>query len=157
MNLRFLSGNFHGCFLLAENLHLAGNMANGTNIPLSSVRMPVGQREGQGGQRLYRGPLHCISSILQTEGLQGLYRGAGAMILRDVPGYVLYFIPYSIFCNLLKPESSSNPHPCSIWLAGGLAGNCPGSGSVQVRVQVRIAHSSLLNLTPEFVLFFSSK
>lgn len=94
-------------------------MANGTNIPLSSVRMPA--------QRRYRGPLHCISSILQTEGLPGLYRGAGAMILRDVPGYVLYFIPYTIFCNLLKPESSSHPHPCSIWLAGGLAGNYPGS------------------------------
>lgn len=96
-------------------------MANGTNIRLGSVQMP--------GQRPYRGPLHCLSSILQTEGLQGLYRGAGAMVLRDVPGYVLYFIPYALFCNLLKPESNSNLHPCSIWLAGGLAGNCPGSGS----------------------------
>uniref|UniRef100_H3D5Z5 Solute carrier family 25 member 48 n=1 Tax=Tetraodon nigroviridis TaxID=99883 RepID=H3D5Z5_TETNG len=101
--------------VLAENLHLAGNVANGTNIPLSAVSGP--------GPRLYRGPLHCISSILQAEGLPGLYRGAGAMVLRDVPGYVLYFIPYTFFCNLLKPEGSSNPHPCSIWLAGGLAGS----------------------------------
>lgn len=92
-------------------------MASGTDIPLSSVRMAV--------QRQYRGPLHCISSILQTEGLQGLYRGAGAMILRDVPGYVLYFIPYAVFCNLLRPDASSDPHPGSIWLAGGLAGNGP--------------------------------
>lgn len=114
-------------------------MANGTNIPLSSVRMP--------GQRLYRGPLHCISSVLQTEGLQGLYRGAGAMILRDVPGYVLYFIPYTIFCNLLKPESSSNPHPCSIWLAGGLAGDCPASGSGQDDPQSSAqSHSTLCPL-----------
>ncbi|XP_029703478.1 solute carrier family 25 member 48 isoform X4 [Takifugu rubripes] len=104
--------------IVAENLHLAGNMANGTNIPLSSVQMP--------GQRQYRGPLHCISSILRTEGLQGLYRGAGAMILRDVPGYVLYFIPYTIFCNLLKPDASSDPHPGSIWLAGGLAAGATG-------------------------------
>ncbi|XP_028272623.1 solute carrier family 25 member 48 [Parambassis ranga] len=101
--------------VLAENLHFAGNMPNGTNIPLRSVSIP--------SQRLYRGPIHCISSILQTEGLQGLYRGAGAMILRDVPGYALYFIPYSIFCNLLKPDATSSPHPCSIWLAGGLAGS----------------------------------
>lgn len=99
-----------------ENLHLAGNVSNGTNIPLRSVDIP--------SQRLYRGPIHCISSILQTEGLQGLYRGAGAMILRDVPGYTLYFIPYAIFCDLLKPEATSSPHPCSIWLAGGLAGKC---------------------------------
>ncbi|KAI3352021.1 hypothetical protein L3Q82_020251, partial [Scortum barcoo] len=101
--------------VLAENLHLAGNVSSGTNIPLRSVNIP--------SQRLYRGPIHCISSILQTEGLQGLYRGAGAMILRDVPGYVLYFIPYTIFCDLLKPDATSSPHPCSIWLAGGLAGS----------------------------------
>ncbi|XP_037531577.1 solute carrier family 25 member 48 isoform X2 [Nematolebias whitei] len=88
---------------------------DGTNIPLRSIDIP--------SQRLYRGPVHCISSILQTEGLQGLYRGAGAMVLRDVPGYTLYFIPYAIFCDLLTPDTSSNPHPCSIWLAGGLAGS----------------------------------
>ncbi|XP_071760424.1 solute carrier family 25 member 48 [Centroberyx gerrardi] len=101
--------------VLAENLHLAGNAANGTNIPLRSVELR--------GHSLYRGPIHCISSILQTEGVQGLYRGAGAMILRDVPGYTLYFIPYTIFCDLLKPDGMSSPHPCSIWLAGGLAGS----------------------------------
>ncbi|MEQ2218871.1 hypothetical protein XENOCAPTIV_009229, partial [Xenoophorus captivus] len=104
------------CFVSSfpENLQLAGNVSNGTNIPLRSVHIP--------NQRLYRGPIHCISSILQTEGIQGLYRGAGAMILRDVPGYALYFIPYAIFCNLLTPSTSSSPHLCSIWLAGGLAG-----------------------------------
>ncbi|XP_058506521.1 solute carrier family 25 member 48 [Solea solea] len=101
--------------VLAENLSLAGSMSNGTNIPLGSVNMP--------NQKLYRGPIHCISSILQTEGLPGLYRGAGAMILRDVPGYTLYFIPYAMICNLLTPDPSSTPHPCSIWLAGGLAGS----------------------------------
>uniref|UniRef100_A0A667YMR3 Solute carrier family 25 member 48 n=1 Tax=Myripristis murdjan TaxID=586833 RepID=A0A667YMR3_9TELE len=101
--------------LLAENLQLAGNASSSTNIPLSSVDIS--------GQRLYRGPIHCISSILQTEGVLGLYRGAGAMVLRDVPGYTLYFIPYTIFCNLLTPDDMSSPHPCSIWLAGGLAGS----------------------------------
>uniref|UniRef100_A0A3Q0T2S9 Solute carrier family 25 member 48 n=1 Tax=Amphilophus citrinellus TaxID=61819 RepID=A0A3Q0T2S9_AMPCI len=101
--------------VLAENLHFAGNVSNGTNIPLRSVSIP--------SQQLYRGPIRCISSILQTEGLQGLYRGAGAMILRDVPGYTLYFIPYAIFCDLLRPDATSSPHPCSILMAGGLAGS----------------------------------
>ncbi|XP_049898511.1 solute carrier family 25 member 48 [Epinephelus moara] len=101
--------------VVTENLQLAGNVSNGTSIPLRSIDM--------NSQRLYRGPIHCISSILQSEGLQGLYRGGGAMLLRDVPGYVLYFIPYSIFCDLLKPDATSSPHPGSIWLAGGLAGS----------------------------------
>lgn len=91
-------------------------MASSTDISVRSVNIP--------SQRLYRGPIHCISSILQNEGPRGLYRGAGAMILRDVPGYVLYFIPYTMFCDLLKPDAMSSPHPCSIWLAGGLAGKC---------------------------------
>ncbi|XP_049442443.1 solute carrier family 25 member 48 [Epinephelus fuscoguttatus] len=101
--------------VVTENLQLAGNVSDGTSIPLRSIDM--------NSQRLYRGPIHCISSILQSEGLQGLYRGGGAMLLRDVPGYVLYFIPYSIFCDLLKPDATSSPHPGSIWLAGGLAGS----------------------------------
>lgn len=121
---------------VTENLHLAGNVPSGTNIPLSSVSIP--------SQRLYRGPIHCISSILQTEGLQGLYRGAGAMILRDVPGYMLYFIPYTIFCNLMKPDTKSSPHPCSIWLAGGLAGKCPALSHHLSTVQCLI--STVLNL-----------
>ncbi|XP_075899496.1 solute carrier family 25 member 48 [Nelusetta ayraudi] len=101
--------------ILAENLHLAGNVSSGTNIPLGSVGVASGQ--------LYRGPLHCISSILQTEGMPGLYRGASAMLLRDVPGYVLYFLPYTLICDLLRPDGMSSPHPGSIWLAGGLAGS----------------------------------
>ncbi|XP_068428250.1 solute carrier family 25 member 48 [Clinocottus analis] len=101
--------------VLAENLHLAGNVPTGSNIPMRSIAVPT--------QSLYRGPLHCISSILQTEGLQGLYRGAGAMVLRDVPGYMLYFIPYTVFCDLLRPDGTPDLHPGSVMLAGGLAGS----------------------------------
>ncbi|XP_056138340.1 solute carrier family 25 member 48 isoform X2 [Lampris incognitus] len=101
--------------VLAENLHLASNTSSSASIPLHTVDIP--------GQRTYRGPIHCISNILQTEGIQGLYRGGGAMLMRDVPGYVLYFIPYTIFCDLLNPDGKANPHPGSIWLAGGLAGS----------------------------------
>ncbi|XP_067314153.1 solute carrier family 25 member 48 [Pseudorasbora parva] len=97
--------------VLAENFNLAGN----GSVPLRSM--------GIQSQSMYRGPLHCISTVLQNEGIQGLYRGAGAMILRDVPGYTLYFVPYSLFCNWLSPDGNGPPHPCSIWLAGGLAGS----------------------------------
>lgn len=98
--------------VFTENFTLAGN----GSVPQT---VSVGL---QNQRTVYRGPLHCISSILQTEGIQGLYRGAGAMVLRDVPGYALYFIPYTLFCGWMNPNSSSSPHPCSIWLAGGLAG-----------------------------------
>ncbi|XP_056626423.1 solute carrier family 25 member 48 [Triplophysa dalaica] len=97
--------------VLAENFNLAGN----GSMPLRSV--------GLQAQTMSRGPIHCISTILQNEGIQGLYRGAGAMILRDIPGYTLYFIPYTLLCNWLNPKRNGSPHPCTIWLAGGLAGS----------------------------------
>ncbi|TRY81724.1 hypothetical protein DNTS_031312 [Danionella cerebrum] len=98
-----------------NNFNLAGSGNGNGNVPMRSM--------GIQSQSLYRGPLHCISTVLQIEGLQGLYRGMGAMILRDVPGYTLYFIPYTLFCNWLNPDGNSSPNPCCIWLAGGLAGS----------------------------------
>uniref|UniRef100_A0A8C6S6Z6 Solute carrier family 25 member 48 n=1 Tax=Neogobius melanostomus TaxID=47308 RepID=A0A8C6S6Z6_9GOBI len=96
--------------LLTENLHLAGN----TNMTVQSVSLP--------SSRLYRGPVHCISSVLQTEGVSGLYRGAGAMVLRDVPGYALYFIPYTLICDFLTPDPNSTPHPApSGWQGGSIS------------------------------------
>nr|XP_042706828.1 solute carrier family 25 member 48 isoform X2 [Chrysemys picta bellii] len=70
----------------------------------------------------YRGPIHCVSSILRQEGLAGMYRGAGAMLLRDVPGYCLYFIPYTVLCGWITPEGCISPSPSSVWMAGGIAG-----------------------------------
>lgn len=47
------------------------------------------------------------------------------MLLRDVPGYCLYFIPYTFFCGWITPDGCISPNPASIWLAGGVAGKTP--------------------------------
>ncbi|XP_057604562.1 solute carrier family 25 member 48 isoform X2 [Hippopotamus amphibius kiboko] len=75
-----------------------------------------------GEQPAYQGPVHCITTIVRTEGLTGLYRGASAMLLRDVPGYCLYFIPYVFLSDWITPEAHTSPSPCAVWLAGGMAG-----------------------------------
>ncbi|XP_064377172.1 solute carrier family 25 member 48 isoform X4 [Dromaius novaehollandiae] len=74
------------------------------------------------GFPVYRGPIHCFRTVLQKEGIAGIYRGAGAMLLRDVPGYCLYFIPYAFFCGWITPDGCISPNPSSVWLAGGVAG-----------------------------------
>ncbi|XP_069754538.1 solute carrier family 25 member 48 isoform X2 [Narcine bancroftii] len=74
-------------------------------------------------QPLYRGPVHCISRILRNEGIAGLYRGVGAMYLRDIPGYCLYFVPYMLLCDWMMPEGNTTPNLYSVWLAGGVAGS----------------------------------
>ncbi|XP_078407043.1 solute carrier family 25 member 48-like isoform X2 [Cetorhinus maximus] len=91
-------------------------------------------------QPLYRGPVHCISRILRNEGIVGLYRGVGAMYLRDVPGYCLYFVPYMLLCDWMTPVGSTAPNLFCVWLAGGVAGihRC-SSGNTQVLARLTCA------------------
>lgn len=44
------------------------------------------------------------------------------MLLRDVPGYCLYFIPYVLLNDWITPDGCAGPSPCAVWLAGGVAG-----------------------------------
>lgn len=73
-------------------------------------------------QAAYRGPIHCVATILQQEGLAGLFRGTTAMLLRDVPGYCLYFIPYALVSVWITSEECLSPTPFAAWMAGGIAG-----------------------------------
>lgn len=77
----------------------------------------------------YQGPVHCIATIVRTEGLTGLYRGASAMLMRDIPGYCFYFIPYVFLREWITPEACTGPSPYAVWLAGGIAGKGPSHGS----------------------------
>uniref|UniRef100_A0AAZ3QXQ0 Solute carrier family 25 member 48 n=1 Tax=Oncorhynchus tshawytscha TaxID=74940 RepID=A0AAZ3QXQ0_ONCTS len=130
---------------LAENLNLAGTTGNvNGNIAVRSMTLQ--------GQPTYRGPIHCISSILRTEGIRGLYRGAGAMVLRDVPGYTLYFIPYALFRRWLSSEGRSSPHPCSIWVSGGLAGSISWVTATPADVVLSTGSISWVTATPADVV-----
>ncbi|KAE8614148.1 hypothetical protein XENTR_v10008014 [Xenopus tropicalis] len=71
---------------------------------------------------VYNGPAHCMSCILRQEGIAGMYRGAGAMLLRDIPGYCLYFIPYTFLCEWITSDQHRAPSSFCVWIAGGLAG-----------------------------------
>lgn len=82
-----------------------------------------------GEQPVYQGPVQCIITIVRTEGLAGLYRGAGAMLLRDIPGYCLYFLPYVFLSEWITPEARAGPSPCTVLLAGGVAGKDRSSRS----------------------------
>ncbi|XP_077905113.1 solute carrier family 25 member 48 isoform X4 [Ictidomys tridecemlineatus] len=91
--------------------------------PFREANLSVKSRAAAlGEQPAYQGPVHCIATIVRTEGLAGLYRGASAMLLRDIPGYCLYFIPYVFLSEWITPEACAAPSPCAVWLAGGMAG-----------------------------------
>ncbi|KFO58292.1 Solute carrier family 25 member 48, partial [Corvus brachyrhynchos] len=139
--LRFLSRLHHGDAAAAPSLTdmtvaslVAGVLSVGIGTPVELVKIRLQMQTqpytkgspGVGsmvpGSPVYRGPIHCFRTILQKEGIAGVYRGNVAMLLRDVPGYYAYFIPYAMFCDWITPDGSISPNPSSIWVAGGVAG-----------------------------------
>lgn len=73
-------------------------------------------------QLQYTGPIHCIRDIVSTHGVKGLYKGCCSMIIRDIPGYVIYFLPYFYLCKLFRKKDEYQTRPVGLILAGGLSG-----------------------------------
>ncbi|XP_061668065.1 solute carrier family 25 member 47-A isoform X1 [Syngnathoides biaculeatus] len=76
----------------------------------------------RGTKPKYRGPFHCLLSILKEEGLRGLYRGATPLALRDGPGFAIYFLTYNTVCEWLTESGKAKPAWSAVMLAGGFAG-----------------------------------
>ncbi|XP_072549333.1 solute carrier family 25 member 45 isoform X2 [Salminus brasiliensis] len=91
-------------------------------IDLVKVRLQsqIGRHSGPGGVK-YRSPWHCMAVIFREDGARGLFRGIGALALRDVPCYGLYFLPYEFTCRKLT-EEGKQPSTYAILMAGGIAG-----------------------------------
>ncbi|XP_043553343.1 solute carrier family 25 member 47-B isoform X2 [Chiloscyllium plagiosum] len=70
----------------------------------------------------YRGPTHCLITVIKEEGILGLYRGITALWLRDIPCFGLYFLVYSVFTEWLTPQGQHKPDWSAMLLAGGCAG-----------------------------------
>lgn len=49
------------------------------------------------------GPWKLTQKIIQQEGVQGLFRGLGTTIAREMPGYFLFFGGYEATRDLLTP------------------------------------------------------
>ncbi|XP_041654956.1 solute carrier family 25 member 45 isoform X2 [Cheilinus undulatus] len=99
-----------GCF--------SGLMQVFVQAPIDLVKVRL---QSQSTVARYRGPVHCVAVILKEEGPRGLFRGAVALALRDVPCYGLYFLPYEVTRKALT-EDGKQPGTFAILMAGGIAG-----------------------------------
>ncbi|EPY81569.1 solute carrier family 25 member 47-like protein [Camelus ferus] len=70
----------------------------------------------------YRGPLHCLATVAQEEGLRGLYKGSSALLFRDGHSFATYFLSYAILCEWLTPAGRNQPDVLGVLVAGGCAG-----------------------------------
>jgi solute carrier family 25 carnitine/acylcarnitine transporter 20/29 len=71
--------------------------------------------------REYVGAWDCAKKLYDQGGLQKLYRGWTATIIRDVPGAIAYFGCYGLTRQIL-PQDSATVTTASILFAGGVAG-----------------------------------
>jgi solute carrier family 25 ornithine transporter 2/15 len=53
------------------------------------------------------GPWKLTQRIIQQEGVQGLFRGLGTTIAREMPGYFFFFGGYEATRGLLTPVGKS--------------------------------------------------
>ena len=111
---------------------LAGMMAGAAQmviiipIELAKTRLQI---QGQGqrlkkDRKVYTGPLDCLKKIYKMEGIRGCYRGTLAGILRDIPGFGVYFGTYFALTHAFLPKGKTinDIGPFELMLAGGLTG-----------------------------------
>ena len=60
------------------------------SYPFDSIRRRMMMQAGKPlEERVYRGTIHCISTMMEKEGIRGFYRGLGPNILRSIGGTIL--------------------------------------------------------------------
>ncbi|CAM9519710.1 unnamed protein product [Chrysoparadoxa australica] len=67
-----------------------------------------------------QGPIHCAATIVRSAGLGGLYQGYGATVVREIPGFGVYFGSYQVMKDMLV-EREVTDFQSSV-LAGGVSG-----------------------------------
>lgn len=72
---------------------LAGAISSSATFPLEVARKHI-QVGALSGRQVYKNVLHALSSILEQEGVQGLYKGLGPSCLKLVPAAGISFMCY---------------------------------------------------------------
>lgn len=94
--------------------HLAGGLCGGmvstfTLHPLELIRIRFAVSDGLSSRPQYNSIWHCTKSILQTDGVQGMYRGANSNVLVHSIYFGLYFFSYNTF-KVLLGDGTANPN-----------------------------------------------
>lgn len=90
---------------------VAGIVSRLVTHPLDTAKARL-QAVYQAGSPLqsnpYRGPVHVLVQTVKTEGIAGLYRGLGAVLVGGTPGTVIYLCGYEMAKNQLSEHWSSD-------------------------------------------------
>lgn len=103
------------CFLAGASAGLAQTPVS-SPIELVKTRLQL-QSSGQSSSQ---SPMQCLRKIYRREGLRGIFKGLNITLLREGPGYGVYFVTYEVLTKSPSKQPISTFH---ILVAGGLAGS----------------------------------
>ncbi|XP_032441801.1 mitochondrial basic amino acids transporter-like [Xiphophorus hellerii] len=93
-------------------------------MELAKTRMQM-QGTGQkkwSSKKLYKNSLDCLLHIYRREGLPGIYRGMVTTLVREMPGFGMYFWTYAVLSQSLGCEPSDSYMIPKLLFSGGMAG-----------------------------------
>lgn len=96
-------------------------------IELSKIKIQVqgiGVKKSNLNKQKYAGSVDALLKILKSEGISGCYRGLGMTLIRDVPGYGIYFFVFEGVCRMFLPYTPPGESlgVVPLLVAGGLSG-----------------------------------
>ncbi|KAK3730896.1 hypothetical protein QZH41_012607, partial [Actinostola sp. cb2023] len=102
----------------------AGVCTTAIMTPGERVKCNLQIQQASGAEQKYKGPIDCIKQIYRETGIRGVYKGACATLLRDVPGTAMYFTSYEYLVKAFTPEGGTRADigAHKILVAGGTAG-----------------------------------
>ena len=110
---------FDKFYRATDSTLLAGGLAGGINTVFScpqDVLKSLLQVQVASGPGNYRGPIATARDLYASHGGRGFYRGWGALVARDVPGYALL---YTVF---VRGRASPALEVVPTWCIGGASG-----------------------------------
>ncbi|XP_034435824.1 mitochondrial basic amino acids transporter [Hippoglossus hippoglossus] len=92
-------------------------------MELAKTRMQMqGTGEKKSSRRLYKNSLDCLVRIYNREGLRGVNRGMVTTLIRETPGFGVYFLAYDVLTRYLGCEPNDRYMIPKLLFSGGMAG-----------------------------------
>uniref|UniRef100_A0A096LWZ2 Mitochondrial basic amino acids transporter n=1 Tax=Poecilia formosa TaxID=48698 RepID=A0A096LWZ2_POEFO len=93
-------------------------------MELAKTRMQMqgtGQKKSS-SKKLYKNSLDCLLHIYRQEGLRGINRGMVTTLVREAPGFGMYFWTYAVLTQSLGCEPNDSYVIPKLLFSGGMAG-----------------------------------
>ncbi|XP_034383682.1 mitochondrial basic amino acids transporter-like isoform X1 [Cyclopterus lumpus] len=92
-------------------------------MELAKTRMQMqGTGEKKPSRKLYKNSLDCLVRIYNREGLRGVNRGMVTTLIRETPGFGVYFLAYDVLTRSIGFEPNDRFMIPKLLFAGGMAG-----------------------------------